>query len=274
MSKSDECGKPWVFLGLGNVLFNEDPAFANLYVLIYQVLQQKDDSLTFDKLLDERDELIKEGDLHPLLTMTKESLSREEDSAVRKEFRKRLEDNWVKYNPLLDGVQEVLANLSKKYNIGLLANAPAFIRGVLQEKEIIKYFKVLILSEEIGLPKPDIGLFKRALIEAEDYCENKQEKFNAGQCIMVGDSLDQDIRPAKETGMITVQLLWDFDKKYKNYNMKDDKSFDSYLEHMKRHSSRRRAAAKENEKPHFIVDSLEQLQELLLSDKIGVVSKS
>lgn len=260
--------KPWLFLGVGNVLFNEDPAFAHIYLMLYDALQGRDESITFNKLLNERDELIKEGQTRPLKTLIQENLSEEENASMRLDFRTLLEENWLKYNPINPGVKKSLEKLSTTYHIGLIANSPAFLRAVLQEVGIMKYFKVAIISEEIGMHKPAKGIFNEALDQAKEYCMRRRETFLSGQCIMVGDSLEQDIAPANELEMTSVLMSWDLDIKYRNSPLLEDETFITYLKHLKQYSSRRREPANEYEHPEHQVESMENLVKLLLSDKI------
>ena len=52
-------------------------------------------------------------------------------------------------------------------------------------------------SAELGVSKPDKEIFLRALAMANCRPEN---------AVMVGDRLDNDIRPAKELGMKTIRI--------------------------------------------------------------------
>ena len=52
-------------------------------------------------------------------------------------------------------------------------------------------------SAELGISKPDKEIFRLALAMADCRPEN---------AVMVGDRLDNDIRPAKELGMKTVRI--------------------------------------------------------------------
>lgn len=52
-------------------------------------------------------------------------------------------------------------------------------------------------SAELGVSKPDNEIFRQALAMAD--CRPKN-------AVMVGDRLDNDIRPAKELGMKTIRI--------------------------------------------------------------------
>jgi len=266
--RTNAAAKPWLFFGVGNVLFNEDPAFAHIYMMMYSTLQSRDESITFDRLLCERDELIKEGQIRPLKTLIEEYLTDEENATMRLDFRNLLEEDWLKYNPLNPGVKESIKQLSESYHIGLIANSPAFLRAVLQDVGIMKYFKVAIISEEVGMHKPSKSIFMEALETAKEYCERHQELFLADQCIMVGDSLEQDIAPSNELGITSVLMAWDLNIKYEGSPLLANETFVTYLNHLKSYSSRRREPDNEFEHPQHQVCSMKDLVRLLKSGKI------
>ena len=63
-----------------------------------------------------------------------------------------------------------------------------------------KYFKFMILSEEVGYKKPDIEIFQLALDKA---------RIEAADAWMIGDRLDTDVVPARSLGMKTIRVLHD-----------------------------------------------------------------
>jgi len=266
MSESKQA-KPWLFMGLGNVLFNEDPSYAQIYLMMYKAIQQRDESITFEALLNDRDELIKEGHVIPLRELIQRTLTDEENMSLRNDFKAILEDNWLKYNPLHRQTIPFLTDLQDHFNLGIIANGPAFLRAIMQEVGIINYFNAIIISEEVGIPKPGKGIFLEALQVAREYCESHNEPFMESPMIMVGDSLEHDITPANSFGMTAIQLIWNLDIKYQDSELPKEPTFHEYLNHLKSHSSRRRKPANEKESPSFIVSSLDELKELLLSEK-------
>ncbi|MDH4263541.1 MAG: HAD family hydrolase [Spirochaetia bacterium] len=261
--------KPWIFMGVGNVLFNEDPAYSQIYLMIYRTIQKRDESITFERLLNERDELIKDGHILPIKVLIEQALPENEKINLKRELKAVLEDNWLKYNPLNDDTIDFLKELEKHFYLGIIANGPSFLRAIMQDVGIKKYFKVIVISEEIGIPKPNNGIFQEAINLAKEYCESKNEKFDKSNVVMVGDSLELDILPAKKNGMTGIQIIWDLDKKYKKSELLNDEIFVKYLNHLKQHSSRRREPANEEEKPAFIVSSTAELKNLLLSDEFS-----
>ena len=97
--------------------------------------------------------------------------------------------------------ERVLAALSERYHIGVIANQTDGLRGRLEEFGILGYFDTVISSWDYGVMKPDARLFRAALAEAG--CE-------PCDAVMIGDRLDNDIFPAKSLGMGTVWIKQGF----------------------------------------------------------------
>ncbi|HFI0237470.1 TPA: HAD family hydrolase [Streptococcus suis] len=98
---------------------------------------------------------------------------------------------------------DVLEKLSQNYRLGIVANQSSSIREQLKAWGISSYFQLIILSEEVGLSKPDPTIFTLALQKAN---------ISADRVIYVGDRYDNDIQPAKSLGMYTVRILTGFGK--------------------------------------------------------------
>ncbi len=99
---------------------------------------------------------------------------------------------------LYPDVPAALGELHGQFRLGVLANQPSAVRAALERDGIDRYFDVWGVSEDLGLSKPDPRLFRRALQEAGS---------EPGRTAMVGDRLDYDMRPARESGMRTVWVL-------------------------------------------------------------------
>jgi len=91
--------------------------------------------------------------------------------------------------------QNVLSRLAPRFALGVVSNFYGNLRLVLEEAELAAYFTVAIDSEEVGVRKPEPGIFERALGAL---------RAAADHAIFVGDSLARDIVPAKELGMKTI----------------------------------------------------------------------
>ena len=99
--------------------------------------------------------------------------------------------------PYLD-VYNTLEDLRDKgYMLGIIANQNPGTEERLKTWGLRHFFNVIVTSSEIGYAKPDKAIFGKALELAE---------CNAGESIMIGDRLDNDIIPAKNIGMKTVWI--------------------------------------------------------------------
>lgn len=107
---------------------------------------------------------------------------------------------WWHYTPedLEPDVLPTLGSLAPDYRLGLIANQPSAVREALARDGLARFFQVHAVSEDLGFEKPDPRIFEHATrtIGAE-----------ASACVMVGDRLDYDIRPARAAGMRTVWVL-------------------------------------------------------------------
>ena len=84
------------------------------------------------------------------------------------------------------------------YRLGVIANQPSEVRRAMVRDRITGFFEFLGVSDDLGLEKPDARIFEHALAEVG---------AEPSACVMVGDRLDYDVRPAKAAGMRTVWVL-------------------------------------------------------------------
>jgi putative hydrolase of the HAD superfamily len=107
------------------------------------------------------------------------------------------EEDYVRICPtksnLFPQAIETLSYLKEKYDLHIISN------GFKESTEIKMttaglgpYFKTIIISEVIGVNKPDRAIFEYALKEA---------KALKNQSIMIGDNLEADIRGALDFGI-------------------------------------------------------------------------
>lgn len=84
------------------------------------------------------------------------------------------------------------------YRIGVIANQPSVVREALERDGILEHFTAWVISEDLGLQKPDPRIYAHAV---------EQAGAEPAACAMVGDRLDYDVRPAGSVGMRTVWVL-------------------------------------------------------------------
>lgn len=100
---------------------------------------------------------------------------------------------------LFDGATQILDDLSKRYALFILCNnaSGALVEKTLIDFDLLKYFKDVIVSSEIGFRKPHDNFatefFKKTGIKKED-------------CVMIGDRLNQDIQIANKLGIPSIHV--------------------------------------------------------------------
>lgn len=109
----------------------------------------------------------------------------------------QFEDDYVRMTPtktnLFLGSEKVLAYLQQKYTLHIISNG--FKESTLIKMEVSglnPYFTNVIISEDVGVNKPDKAIFEYALDKA---------KAQVHESIMIGDSIEADIRGAQGFGM-------------------------------------------------------------------------
>lgn len=96
--------------------------------------------------------------------------------------------------PNLHDVLDKLQRMGIK--LGVISNGKGqFQRDNLIELEIHDYFDTVLISESVGLRKPDPRIFKKALENLSVSAENS---------IFVGDHPEADVQAARNAGMISV----------------------------------------------------------------------
>lgn len=107
------------------------------------------------------------------------------------------EEDYVNIGPtkknLFESAEKVLNYLHKKYHLHIISNG--FKEATLMKMQVSNlnpYFKNVIISEEVGVNKPDKAIFEYALNLAEAKKQNS---------LMIGDSLEADIYGAQNFGI-------------------------------------------------------------------------
>lgn len=100
--------------------------------------------------------------------------------------------------------EPMLAVLSRTYHLALVTNGAGDVqREKLSRTPLARYFSAVIVSLEVGVGKPDRGIFDAALRALD---------VSAGDAVMVGDSLARDVEGARGAGMRAIWIdrgLWD-----------------------------------------------------------------
>ena len=96
----------------------------------------------------------------------------------------------------IEGAEELLSELSSKYDLYLMSNGTAAVQDRrIAASGIAKYFKGLFISEKIGYNKPSREFFERCFAKIPD--------FDRNTAIIIGDSLSSDIQGGINAGIKT-----------------------------------------------------------------------
>jgi HAD superfamily hydrolase (TIGR01549 family) len=100
-----------------------------------------------------------------------------------------------------EGAEQTLRMLSSRYQIGIIANQSAGTEERLTKWGLMPFVSICLSSAEVGLAKPDPAIFQLALSLSGSEPE---------QAVMIGDRLDNDIRPARLLGWKTIRIAQGF----------------------------------------------------------------
>lgn len=95
--------------------------------------------------------------------------------------------------------REVLSRIAMHSKMVLVSNFYGNIQTVLREFSLDEQFFAVVESAVVGIRKPDPRIFALG-VDAIKRCLNTDDV----ECIVVGDSMDKDIVPAKSIGCTTV----------------------------------------------------------------------
>ena len=103
-----------------------------------------------------------------------------------------------KYFSVLPGADEVVRELAKKYPLTIISNGFKEVQYYkFAHSGLADCFAHTLISEEVGLNKPQPGIFRIAL---------EQNGVAADEAVMIGDSYSSDIAGAKNAGIDQIWL--------------------------------------------------------------------
>ncbi|MBR3671765.1 MAG: YjjG family noncanonical pyrimidine nucleotidase [Spirochaetia bacterium] len=101
---------------------------------------------------------------------------------------------------LFPGTVELLEGLYKKYTLVLATNGITSVqRGRIAATGTEKYFKGIVISEEVGVAKPDPEFFR--------LCAEKGGNPPKENILMIGDSMTSDMRGAANYGIASCMIV-------------------------------------------------------------------
>jgi HAD superfamily hydrolase (TIGR01549 family) len=187
----------WLFLDLGWTLMNEAKAHLQRCEKTVQALFALSKPVTVDALIEECDKAAAAFAPSPYWGALQQlGVTMEEQNMLRGQapYPKDLEE-------LYPDTVDTLKVLSNRLKLGVIANQPAGTEERLVRHGIRNYFDLVFSSTEQGVAKPNPRIFKLAA---------RATGVEPAQIVMVGDRLDNDIRPAKASGWRTIRILRGF----------------------------------------------------------------
>jgi HAD superfamily hydrolase (TIGR01509 family) len=111
---------------------------------------------------------------------------------------------WRPAYTVLASAQALLESLrGRGLKTGVVANAwpdpPRLVRAAAEAYGLAEHLDVMVLSQELGVRKPEPAIFLAAL---------EQLGVDPADAMFVGDGLLVDVQGAADVGMTTVQALW------------------------------------------------------------------
>jgi len=97
---------------------------------------------------------------------------------------------------LIEGAEEVIEVLADKFEMALITNGLKDVqRPRIAASSLREYFKNIIISEEVGVAKPDTRIFDAAFVQ--------MKRPSKDEVLIIGDSLSSDIQGGVNYGIDT-----------------------------------------------------------------------
>ncbi|MBD3161645.1 MAG: HAD-IIIA family hydrolase [Candidatus Eisenbacteria bacterium] len=194
----------WIIFDVGNVLMNDDPTMALLYRELHRAMCSAGYRIPFRQLLEEREALIRSRGPEHWQVLGRKYLGEEGHWRLMHRCARKIRADYMGCHELLPGVLEAVRSLSRRYRIAVVANQLREVIDALQSVGLGPHISLHAISEVVGLRKPDPDLYLWALERAD--CA-------PGEAVMIGDRVDNDIRPARTVGMWTILYQLPHEKK-------------------------------------------------------------
>jgi HAD superfamily hydrolase (TIGR01549 family) len=236
-----------LFFDIGNVFVSDDPSGSHVYRSVYDVVCE-DRPMSYAEFFAWRERHVRAGG--DMWKFAEECLG-ERLPAFQRAVRTEIYAYWSEKSPAIPGMAEAAHGLAEHYRLGIIANQPPQLEDVLRERGMWDLFEVRAISDVLGMAKPDPRLFQWALGRAG---------VKPGESIMIGDRLDNDIRPAKALGMQTLWIRFPFESRA----WEPETDFQhAYVKSMKTISPWTRQPTSDANTPDYIAESPEELVRIL-----------
>jgi len=119
-----------------------------------------------------------------------------EDEAELANHQQSYLKRMVEHLHFLDGAERVIHQLKENYKVGLITNGPSELQwGKINHLNIKNWFDGIIVSDDLGIRKPDPRIYETLLAELN---------VSANEAAYVGDTLQYDMLGAHNAGLTSV----------------------------------------------------------------------
>jgi HAD superfamily hydrolase (TIGR01549 family) len=194
--------RPCIFFDLGQTLINEWGFIDYFDQRFFEILNCFGARISFRNYITIRDNVIRNrkighGSVRELIIEVCKLICQQGyEKIIVKRLEPELKEARRNFFCLFGDTEQTLSSLLILYDLGIIANQSIDILKILEGSKIEGFFKVILLSSEVKIRKPDLEIFRLAMNLVKTGPEN---------CIMVGDRLDTDISPANKLGMKTIR---------------------------------------------------------------------
>ena len=178
----------WVFLDIGWTLVDETAAHRRRWEAAKEILGLDRSTDELMRLLEEASAAFAGSPFRYALQQLGLSAEQQQDIVQEARFD-------YTHAALYPGVCDALAELGRKYRLGVIANQSRGTEDRLKRWNIRHMMSLVLGSAEVGVEKPDLRIFEMALAQAG---------CRADEAVMVGDRLENDIAPATRLGWRTI----------------------------------------------------------------------
>lgn len=195
--------RPFIFFDLGQTLINEWGFIDYFDMRFFEMLNGFGARINFRNYQTIRDNVIRNrkighGSVRELIfEVCKLICQQGYGKIILERLEPELKEAKRNFFCLFDDAEQTMNSLLIQYDLGIIANQSEDILKILEESKINRFFKVIVISSEVKVRKPDPEIFRLAMNLANTSPEH---------CIMVGDRLDTDIGPANKLGMKTIRI--------------------------------------------------------------------
>ena len=203
-----------VLIDLDDTLFDypktEEVAFRNTVKELGFFVESELGNAKKEEIYEKIKDRYKDVNLQLWKDLEKGAVDKDRLKVVR--FEKIIEEFDLKYNPYemselylkklgegifpFEATEKLCEYLHSKYKVGIVTNGIKEVQhSRIENSTIAKYIDKIIISDEVGVNKPDKRIF--------EYAMNYFEIMDKSEVIMIGDSLGADIKGGQNAGIDT-----------------------------------------------------------------------